>query len=369
MKKKTKEWVKNHLIDYLNKTEQTISSNSWSYKKGIGERPHYFKNHYDLDVEEYLTTKFHLQAEEEKSKEFFNYLFQNRHGNEELLLEFLKSKSPNNKTKIEKDGSVQVQDSSNEHYSYQTYMVELLTDKDMLFDYIGNLRFLAGEQNIAFNLIENFFDEKQKETLIEMYLNSSLMKTVEFERKLYLLLEKTNLLDKYKEYFPNLKEGKKDFSIDSYDNKQTHAFIVSFDNETLVKQIEGNRSLINISDSIKKITKLQKIEDLSIETINVIESKNKKTIMITGDNLNIDYIKVAITEYMKLALKDNSDNALLNRIVFAPSNFDEQSGSWGDDFREAFVEFKERIQKVYLKEKLEKSLIKEEIIKTKPKKI
>jgi hypothetical protein len=369
MKKKTKEWIKSKLISFLDENKLTIISSSWGSKKGIGERPSYYKSHFDDYVEEYLTTKFHLQCEENKSKLFFEYLLNNKQGNEDILLEFFKNKSPTNKTKIEKNGHLKVEDSSNEHYEYQKYMTELLKDQDMLFDYIGNLRFLGGEQEISFELIENVFDKQKKETLIEMYLNSNLIKNTEFERKFYQLLERTNLKDKYVEFLPNLKEGKKDFSLDQYEHKKTDSFIVSFDKDILVQQVETNKSLHNIFKNIENIVNLKKIKELNIEDLFVLNKVNERVVIVLGDSLNIDYIKIAITEYMRISLKEESKSSPLNSIVEANTDFDTDKGSWNNIYKEGFVDFKERIQKLYLKEKLNQNLVKEEIIKTKPKKI
>lgn len=368
MKKKTKEWIKSKLITYLDLHERTIVS-SFSFKKGIGERPSYFKSHYNDDIEEYLTTKFHLHGEEEQTKLFFSYLMEEAKGNEEILIEFFKSQSPANKTKVEKNGEVKFEYASNEHYSYQKYMVEILTDQDMLFDYVGNLRFLGGEQDIVFGLIQNVFDSKKKETLIEMYLNSSLMKNTEFERKLYQLLEKIELTDKYIEYFPNLNEGKKEFTLDQYENKQTGSFMVTFDKDTLVQQVEIDKSMFNIYENIKNIVNLQKIEELNIEELYVIEKNDKRVLVVLGDKLNIDYVKVAITEYMRISLKEESKSTPMNSIVDAKSDFDTDDSPWNKVYKEGFIDFKERIKKLYLKEKLDKNLVKEETIKTKIKKI
>lgn len=369
MKKKTKEWIKSKLINYLDLHEKTIVSSSWSCRKGIGERPYYFKNHYNEDVEEYLNSKFHLQGEEEQTKLFFNYLLEDIKGNEEMILEFFKSKSPTNKTKVEKDGSVKVEDTSNEHYSYQQYMVEILRDKEMLFDYIGNLRFLGGEQEISFNLIEHVFDSKKKETLVEMYINSSLIKNTEFERKFYQLLERIDLREKYIEFLPNLKEGKKDFSLEQYAHKQTGSFIVSFDKDTLVQQVETDKSLHNIFKNIENMVNLKKIEELNIESLYVLNQTDKRVVVVLGDNLNIDYVKSAITEYMRISLKEDSKSSPLNGFVEAYSDFDTDKGVWNNKHREGFIDFKERIQKLYLKEKLNKNLVKEDTLKNKPKKI
>lgn len=369
MKKKTKEWIKENLLNYLNENNLTIDSSSWGYKKGIAERKSSFKSHYNDYVDEYIMSKFHLQSEESYSKKFFDYLLNKKEGNEDILLEFFKSKSPTNKTKIEKDGTVEIQDSSNDHYEYQKYITSFLTDQNMLFDYVGNLRFLGGEQEISFKLIKNVFTDDRKEALVEMYLNSSLLKNVEFERKVYELVVDLNLEDKYKNFFPNLKEGKKDFSMNDFNNKKTEAFIISFDKETLVKQVEINKHMQNIFFNIDNMVNIKKIEPLNIELMQVIkDNADKKTVIITGDNLNIEYIKVVITEYMRIALKEDESTALINKVVSAREGFDSDK-SFNKEYQMAFIEFKERVQKIYLKEKLDKNLVKEEIIKVKAKKI
>lgn len=371
MKKKTKEWIKENLITYLDKTQLTIDTGSWGHKKGIVNRKSYFKNHYDEYVDDYIETKFHIQCEEENTKAFFIHLLENNQGNDDILLEFFKSKSPTNKTKVEKDGTVMVEDSSNEHYNYQKYITQLLTEynQNILFDYVGNLRFLGGEQGIAFDLIKNVFNEEQKESLLEMYVNSNLIKNPEFERKIYELLESINLIDKYIEFLPNLKEGKKDFSLEQYENKQTDSFIVSFDKDTLVQQIETDRSLHNIFKNIENMVNLQKIDSLNIEDMYVLNKADKRVVIVLGKNLNIDYVKVAITEYMRITLKEDAKASALYGIVDATTDFDTNNGVWKNRHKEGFSDFKERIQKLYLKEKLNKNLVKEDTIKIKQKKI
>lgn len=369
MKKKTKDWIKENLINYLNKHELTISTSSWNSKKGIGSRGYSFKNHYDSDVDEYISTKFHMQCEEDQTKQFFNYLVEKKHGSEDMLLEFFKSKSPLNKTKVNSNGEVQIQDSSNDHYAYQKYMASFLKDQNMLFDYVGNLKFLGSEQALSFDLIKNTFNQEKKEVLIEMYLNSSLIKNTEFERKIYELVTSLDLTDKYIEFFPNLKEGKRDFLLNDFKNKKTESFIITFDKETLVKQIEIDKSMEGVMNNINSMLNLKKIPELQIEKMTIINGTNDKTVIILGDDLNIDYIKVAITEYMRIVLKENDDNEIINKFVNAPTNFEDEDKSWYKDARLAFIDFKERIQKIQLKERLDRNLVKGDVVKNKAKKI
>lgn len=368
MKKKTQAWIKETLIAYLNEHQLTIKGSNWGYKLGINSQGYNFKSHYDTDIDNYIQTKFHLQCEEEETKKFFSYLWEKRSGNEDMVLEFFKTKSPANKTKVNKEGIVKIEDSSNEHYSYQKYIISLVTDEDMLFDYIGNLRFLGGEQSLSFELIKNVFSKEKQECLIEMYLNSNLLKNVEFERKMYQLVSDLHITDKYLNYFPNLKKGKKDFSLQEFENKKTESFIINFDKDTLVKLIEVDKTMDTIFSNINNIVNLAKIPELNIELINVISDKNTKKIIMSGDNLNIDYLKVAISEYMRIVLKEEKNTQVMNNFVYAKTDFDTDNGRWNNEYKLAFVDFKERIAKIQFKEMLDRKLVKEEV-KMKPRKI
>lgn len=369
MKKKTKQWIKENLINYLNSKNLTITQSSWGYKKGIGSRSSNFKEHYDSDIEDYLSTKFHLQFEEEETKRFFDYLWERKQGNEDMLLEFLKSKSPANKTKVEKNGTITIENSSNDHSEYQKYMAIFLKEENLLLDYMGNLRFLGGEQSISFDLIKNVFTQEKKEVLIEMYLNSNLMKNTDFERRLYDLVELLNLKNKYIGFFPNLKEGKKDFDINDFEHKKTQCFIIKFDKDTLVKQIEIDKSMDDILKNINNIVNLEKIKNLNIESINIVNDKDTKQVIILGDDLNISYINIAISEYMRIALKEEEKSNIINKFVNASKDFDTNDTTWNEDYKTSFIYFKERIEKIKLKEKLDRVLVKDNVTKDKKYKI
>lgn len=371
MKKQNKAWILEKLIQYLDQHELTVGSVDPGYKKGITERKYYFKKHYDSDIEEYFDTKFHLQGEEAQTKNFFNYLLENREGHEEVIVEFLKSKSPATKTKVNKDGTVIVESSINEYYSYQRYITTLLRQEqyqDMLFDYIGNLKFLGSEQEVVFDLIKNFFTDEKKTTLIEMYVNSNLIKKPEFERKMYDLLEQVGVTQKYSEYFPNLKSGKRDFSLNEFENKLTDAYTITFDKDTLVTQIEVDKNMDLIFTNIEKMTNLAKMPELQIESVHIFDNKNKtkKTAIFLGENLNLDYLKLAITEYMTIVLKTNEKDLPINKFVSASKDFDTDDGFWNKEYKLAFEYFKEKMSKIYLKDKIEKKLVKDDVT-TKPK--
>lgn len=374
MKKQSVEFITEKLINYLDINEVTVDSVGHSYKKGITERKYYFKKHYERDIEEYLDTKFHLQGEEEETKKFFNYLLENKTGNESIIVEFFKNKSPATKTKVSKDGEIKVESSINEYYSYQKYITTLLREdkyQNMLFDYIGNLKFLASEPEIAFDLIKNFFDQEKKISLIEMYVNSKLMTKPEFERKMYDLLEEVGVTQEYSQCFPNLKSGKRDFSLDAFEHKVTNAYTISFDKDTLVTQIEVDKSMDAVFSNIDKIANLAKMPELEIENVQVYDTKNKskKNIIFLGENLNIDYLKLAVSEYMRIVLKTKEADLPMNKFVRANLDFDKDDGTWNKPYKEAFEDFKEKMSKIYLKDKIEKKLVKEETIKPKTLKI
>lgn len=365
MKKQNKAWILEKLISYLDANEVTVCSVGHSYKKGITDRPYYFKKHYDSDIEEYFDTKFHLQGEEEETKKFFDYLLENRKGHEEVVVEFLKQKSPATKTKVNKDGTVLVENSINEYYTYQKYVTTLLRQEkyeDMLFDYIGNLKFLGSQPEIAFDLIKNFFNDEKKTTLIEMYVNSNLINKPEFERKMYDLLEHVGVTHKYIEYFPNLKNGKQELTLDEFENKPTKAYTITFDKEKLVTQVEVDKSIDVILSNIGRMVNLAKMPELGIENIQTYYNKNKtqQTVIFLGENLNVDYLKMTVTEYMRIVLKTNPNDLPVNKFVMANTDFDTDDGFWNREYKIAFEDFKEKMSKIYLKDKIEKKLVKQE---------
>lgn len=363
MKKNTEEWIKSKLIEYLDTNNLTVIQGNYSYRLGIGSKKSHFKNHYKQDIEDYIKTKFHLQCEEEETEKFYKFLMNFSDTNEQIILDFFKNKSPANKTKIEKDGEVKFLYTSSEHQGYQKKIIELIKDEDMLFNYMGNLRFLAGEKEIVFNLIENFFSQEKKETLVEMYLNCSLMKNVDFEIQIFHFLGKIGLNEKYSSYFPNLKTEERNFSLNEFENKQSNIFMVNFTKKELVQQLETEKSISKIFSNISNIVNLQKIPELNIDVIHQVIKKENIDLLIIGDELNLPYIKIAITEYMRIVLKEEQETTRINDFVSASSDFQDEESPLNTVYKNAFEDFKDRIQKIQLKEKLELKLNKEKITK------
>ena len=374
MKKADKEWIKNQLLSYLEDNNMTIGvpSSSFRHRVGIIQKKSEFKQHWNDCIDEYITTKYHLKSNYNETEEFYKFLFNKRDENYDAVLSFFKEQSPANKTKEQKDGQIVVEDSSNEHYEYQKLILEIIEeDENVTFDYIGNLKFMLSEKSLIFAKIKNYFSKNKVESLLEMYLNSNYIKNVEFEREIFNLLEETNLFDKYKMFLPNLKEGKELFDLSSFNGKESTVFQISFDKDSLLKQLTLDKSLTAIFYNLNNLNTLQLIKELNIEDVSFLTNKENtvKKVFFTGDNLNILKIKIAISEFVKIALQGDKDEDL-NKIVNLKSDFQNDNESFMKEINEtSFKLFNERVNKIYLKENLEKSLTKENLIKIKSNKI
>lgn len=360
MKKKTKDWLKEKLIAYLDEKNFTIASGRYtmSYRLGIVERSYDFKQHWDDRLEEYINQSITRDYDEEQSYLFLDSLIKNPQNNKDMLLEVIKAKSPVNSTQIEKNGEIKKLNTSNELYEYRKKIIPLIKDnEELLFDYIGNLKFLYAEYDVVFNLMNsNVFSEEKQKILIEMYANSAIMQRKEFERIFYNFLEKRNEIENYKHLFPNLSEGKKEISLMDFNPTETGAYIISISQETAIKLMEADKTISSISGKINNIVNLEKIEELGVDNIVVKESKStkKQTVIFLGDNINKEYLAVAIKEYMNLIFNENEGN--IKNFIDANKDFEKDDDWLSDRYKQAFIEFKEKISKIYLYEKMNKSL-------------
>ena len=172
-------------------------------------------------------------------------------------------------------------------------------------------------------------------------------------------------------FLPNLKEGKELFDLSSFNGKESTVFQISFDKDSLLKQLTLDKSLTAIFYNLNNLNTLQLIKELNIEDVSFLTNKENtvKKVFFTGDNLNILKIKIAISEFVKIALQGDKDEDL-NKIVNLKSDFQNDNESFMKEINEtSFKLFNERVNKIYLKENLEKSLTKENLIKIKSNKI
>ena len=130
MKKKTKDWLKEKLIAYLDEKNFTIASGRYtmSYRLGIVERSYDFKQHWDDRLEEYINQSITRDYDEEQSYLFLDSLIKNPQNNKDMLLEVIKAKSPANSTQIEKNGEKKKLNTSNELYEYRKKIIPLIKD-------------------------------------------------------------------------------------------------------------------------------------------------------------------------------------------------------------------------------------------------
>lgn len=359
MKKKTKDWLKEKLINYLEENNVTIDTGRYTmhYKIGIVERPYYYKEHSSEKLEEYLEQIITQDYDSSKFYNFLEYLI-TQENSKDYLIDLIKAKSPTNSTQIEKDGEIKKINTSNDLWEYRRKVIPLIQhDDDLLFDYVGNLKFLYAEYDLVFELINsnNFSKEKEK-TLIEMYANSAIMKRKEFERVFYNFLEKRGEIEEYKHLFPNLSEGKKEINLMDFNPQEMGAYIISIDQETAIKLMEADKTISSVSNNIENIVNLEKIEELGIDSIVVkeIRGSKKQTVIFLGDNINKKYLEIAIKEYMNLIFTEKEGN--IKDFINANKDFEKEEDWLSAKYKVAFTEFKERINKIYLYEKMNENL-------------
>ena len=353
MKKEYKDWIKKELIQYLDEKNLTIDAgNSFKYKIGIVKRTSYFKQHWLEKIDEYIQDKINQVYNENSSYDFIKYIIQKKDENKAAVLAFLKEKSPNNATKIEKDGEIKKIDTSYDYDEYQKKIIDLLKfDEDLLFHYVGNLKFMISQQEVVFELIKNYFTKEKQESLIEMYVNSSYMKNLNFEEKLYKLVNEMGVIEKYQTFFPNLKRGKKNIDFQDFFPQEKNTFIITLENEKLIKLIENDNNLNTVHQYIGNIKNIQQIKDLGIESCIVEKNKEKNTmIFFIGKNINTKYLQIAIEEYMRNILKE--EPYFFSKLSIVLSN----STTFSNRIQESLILFESKIKKIYLKENLEDKL-------------
>ncbi len=353
MKKEHKNWIKKELIKYLDEKNLTIDSgNSFKYKIGIVKRKSYFKQHWLEKIDEYIQDKINQVYDESSTYDFIKYIIEKKDKNKDAVLACLKTKSPNNATKIEKDGEIKKIDTSYDYDEYQKKIIDLLKlDEDLLFYYMGNLKFMISQQEVVFELIKNYFTKEKQESLIEMYVNSSYMKNLNFEENLYKLVNEIGFIEKYQTFFPNLKNGKKDINFQDFFPQEKNTFIITLKNEKLIQLIENDNNLNIVHKYIENIKNIQQIKDLGIESC-IVEKNQEKNIMIffIGKNINTKYLQIAIKEYMRSILKEKP--YFFSKLSIELSN----STTFLNRCQESLILFESKIKKIYLKENLEDNL-------------
>jgi hypothetical protein len=210
---------------------------------------------------------------------------------------------------------------------------------------------MISQQEVVFELIKNYFTKEKQESLIEMYVNSSYMKNLNFEEKLYKLVNEMGVIEKYQTFFPNLKSGKKNIDFQDFFPQEKNTFIITLENEKLIKLIENDNNLNTVHQYIGNIKNIQQIKDLGIESCIVEKNKEKNTmIFFIGKNINTKYLQIAIEEYMRSILKE--EPYFFSKLSIGLSN----STTFSNRIQESLILFESKIKKIYLKENLEDKL-------------